>query len=122
MQWNGQVFIDGVLPFGLRSAPLIFTALADALQWVIQKDGARWNFYYIDDFITVGDPKSDECVTNMTRMQRISYELGLPIEEKKTEGPSTCLKFLGIELDTRSMVMRLPDSKLTQLNQALAEW
>ena len=37
LQWNGQVFIDGVLPFGLRSAPLIFTALADALQWVIQK-------------------------------------------------------------------------------------
>ena len=46
--------------------------------------------------------------------------MGLPIEEKKTECPSTCLTFLGIELDTRAMVMRLPDSKLTQLNQALA--
>ena len=122
MQWDGQVFIDGVLPFGLRSAPLIFTAIADALQWVIQNDGARWIFHYIDDFITVGEPESDECVANMTRMQRISYELGLPIEEKKTEGPSTCLTFLGIELDTRAMVMRLPEIKLTQLNQALAEW
>ena len=78
--------------------------------------------HYINDFITVGDPESDECVTNMTRMQRISYELGLPIGEKKTEGPSTCLMFLEIELDTRDMVMHLPDSKLTQLNQALAEW
>ena len=122
MQWDGQVFIDGVLPFGLRSAPLIFTAIADALQWVIQNDGARWIFHYIDDFITVGEPESDKCVANMTRMQRISYELGLPIEEKKTEGPSTCLTFLGIELDTRAMVMRLPEIKLTQLNQALAEW
>ena len=86
---------------------------------MIQKDGAKWIFHYIDDFITVGDPESDECVTNMTTMQRISYELGL--QEKKTEGPSTCLTFLGIELDTRAMVMCLLDSKLTQLNQALAE-
>ena len=65
--------------------PLIFTAIADALQWVIQKDGARWIFHYIDDFITIGEPESDKCVANMTRMQRIPYELGLPIEEKKTE-------------------------------------
>ena len=116
---DGQVFIDGVLPFGLWSAPLIFTAIADALHWVIQKDGARWIFHYIDDFITVGEPESDECVANVTRMQRISYELGLPIEEKMTWGPSTCLTFLGIKLDTRVMVMRLPESKLTL---ALAEW
>ena len=31
MQWEGTVLIDAVLPFGLRSAPLIFTVVADAL-------------------------------------------------------------------------------------------
>ena len=41
MQWEGQIFIDGVLPFGLRSAPLMFTALADALLWVIQQEGTK---------------------------------------------------------------------------------
>lgn len=35
MQWKGEVFVDMVLPFGLRSAPLLFTAVADALQWVM---------------------------------------------------------------------------------------
>ena len=30
--WNGCVYIDRMLPFGLRSAPKIFTAVADALQ------------------------------------------------------------------------------------------
>ena len=29
--WKGKLFVDGALPFGLRSAPKIFTALADAL-------------------------------------------------------------------------------------------
>ena len=31
MKWRDQVFVDKVLPFGLRSTPLIFTALADCL-------------------------------------------------------------------------------------------
>ena len=32
MEWGG-VFVDKTLPFGLRSAPKIFTAVADALEW-----------------------------------------------------------------------------------------
>ena len=32
MQWYGQVYVDGMLPFGLRSAPKIFNAVADALE------------------------------------------------------------------------------------------
>ena len=35
MQWKGQIFINDVLPFGLHSVPLLFTALVGALQWVI---------------------------------------------------------------------------------------
>ena len=50
----------------------------------------------------------------MARMASIAKELGLPIEEKKTEGPSTCITFLGIELDTVAMEMRLPQNKLSQ--------
>ncbi len=32
MQWEGETFVDGTLPFGLRSAPLLFTALGDAVE------------------------------------------------------------------------------------------
>ena len=31
MLWQGETFADATLPFGLRSAPLIFSAIADAL-------------------------------------------------------------------------------------------
>ena len=106
MRWEGQVFIDGVLPFGLQSAPLIFTALADAFEWVLKQEGTRWIFHYIDDFITIVEPDSEECALNMVRIERIPNEVGLPIAEKKTEGPSACLTFLGIELDTRVMEIR----------------
>ena len=34
MMWNGQLYMDTALPFGLRSAPKIFTVVADALQFI----------------------------------------------------------------------------------------
>jgi len=36
MRWQGKVYVDKVLPFGLRSAPIIFTAVADALQFIME--------------------------------------------------------------------------------------
>ena len=32
MIWEGALYIDTALPFGLRSAPKIFTAIADAAE------------------------------------------------------------------------------------------
>ena len=32
MQWREKFYMDTVLPFGLRSAPKIFSAVADALE------------------------------------------------------------------------------------------
>ena len=52
MLWNGNcnLYIDAMLPFGLRSAPKIFTALADVLEWCIAQKGVEHSFHYLDDF------------------------------------------------------------------------
>ena len=39
MEWKGQVFADPMLPFGLRSAPKIFNAVADAVEWYLNSRG-----------------------------------------------------------------------------------
>ena len=39
MAWRGRLYIDTALPFGLRSAPKIFSAVADVLEWVLLRDG-----------------------------------------------------------------------------------
>ena len=52
--------MDAALPFGLRSALLIFSAVGDALQWVMESMGAKWVAHYIDDFVTIGAPDSPE--------------------------------------------------------------
>ena len=44
MVWRGRYFVDCTLPFGLRSAPLIFSAVAEALEWVARSKGAQCLF------------------------------------------------------------------------------
>ena len=48
--------------------------------------------------------------------------LGAPVEPGKSEGPSTTLTVLGIEVDTNLMQLRLPDDKLARLRQSVAAW
>ena len=57
MRWNGQLYVDTVLPFGLHSSPNIFNCIADALQWIAMQRGVSYLDHYLDDFITAGTPK-----------------------------------------------------------------
>jgi len=46
MVWNSQLFIDTVLPFGLRSAPKIISAVADALKWILTQQGVSHSIHF----------------------------------------------------------------------------
>ena len=46
LYWKGAYYVDTRLPFGLRSAPKIFTALADAAQWLICQHGVLHCLHY----------------------------------------------------------------------------
>ena len=115
-----MVFVDKVLPFGLRSAPLIFSAIADALQFMMGQNGVKFADHYIDDFITLGKPNSTECADNVQLMLSTCEKAGVPIEANKSEGTASCITFLGIEIDTVTMELRLPKEKLSQLHQVMS--
>ena len=62
MKWHGQHFVDLVLPFGLRSAPFIFTAIVDLVEWVLGHNyDVTFLCHYLDDFLTFGPPASPVC-------------------------------------------------------------
>ena len=77
---------------------------------------------YVDDFLTMGRVESDECQVNMVLMHQTCQEAGLPLEPSKTQGPCPILTFLGIELDTIGMEMRLPQDKLRKTLDSLIQW
>ncbi len=122
MQWRQQVFLDVALPFGLRSAPKIFSALADALLWSMTCRGIQEGIHYLDDFLFGGRPASDECQVALSTALATCAELGFPVASEKIEGPSSVITFLGIELDTVASEVRLPKTKLQLTVGELERW
>ena len=85
--WGGAMYVDLMLPFGLRSAPKIFSALTDGLEWYLRHLGVRYVFHYLDDFLVVGPLASPECAEALTQLDSACARLGVPIAEHKREGP-----------------------------------
>ena len=119
VKWQSQVYVDKVLPFSLHSAPPIFLAIADALLWIMECRGVSWAIHYVDDFFTIGRPFSDECQRNMDIMHDTCIQAGLPLEPLKTQGPICSINILGTEL---TMEARLPEDKLADMLETLAQW
>ena len=58
MKWDNHIYVDPMLPFGLRSAPKIFNVVADALNWYLHQAGIQYSIHYLVDFIVVMPPGS----------------------------------------------------------------
>ena len=121
MQWRGNVFLDICLPFGLRSAPKIFSAIADALLWIMLQRGVKKAIHYLDDFLIIGASFTD-CHNQLEHALSTCDDLGVPVSLSKLEGPATTLTFLGINIDTIQGELSLPQEKLTRILQLLNKW
>ena len=84
---EGSFYVDPMLPFGLRSAPKIFNAVADALNWYMIQLGIRNVLHYLDDFIVIGPPNSPECGSALPLLKRTCEELKVPLACHKREAP-----------------------------------
>ena len=60
VSWEGETYADCALPFGLRSAPKIFSAVADVISWTLHVAGIPHQLHYLDDFLFLGVPNTDE--------------------------------------------------------------
>ena len=64
----GAFYVDMVLPFGVRSAPHIFTCIADLVEWVAKQNyDVTFLMHYLDDFHTLSPPGSSVCQHNVDR-------------------------------------------------------
>ena len=123
MKGRDTDYVDMVLPFGLRSAPFIFTAIADMVEWTLTNNhGVDFLRHYLDDFLTLGPPDSPVCLNNLRSCLQLCSYLGLPLHPDKLEGPYTTLTILGIELDSVTLQARLPLEKRERVIALLDLW
>ncbi|KAL5494055.1 hypothetical protein EMCRGX_G015325 [Ephydatia muelleri] len=83
MQFEGAIFMDTVLPFGLRYAPKIFNAVANALEWACRNNGVGNMLHYLDDFMVFGAPDSSECADYLMIVRSVFQRLGSQSQNTK---------------------------------------
>ena len=93
----------------------------DALLWILTKKRITKGLHYLDDFVLVAGSR-EEALRQKQAMLSTFENLQVPIEQSKLEGPDTCLTFLGIEIDTDQLQLRLKHKKLVDLKALLAAY
>ena len=122
MRFEAATYMDTILPFELRSAPKLFNAVADALEWVCPERGVSIVIHYLDDFFIIGSPLNAECINNLVSLHADFGDLRVPLAEHKMVGPSTSIVFLGVNLDLINLQLSLPDEKLKELKVLIPSW
>jgi len=120
LQFNNQYYVDKCLPMGLSIAPALFESFSTFIHWLVSfKTGIQTLDHYLDDFIFGSAAGSNNCNMLVSTFEEVCTEMGVPVAVEKSVGPTTVLTFLGLELDTVQMTVRVPAKKVEELLKLL---
>ncbi len=113
IRWQERFYFSVRLTFGCRSSPKIFDMLSEAICWILSNNyDVPYLVHLLDDFLIISPPDSIPAAHLLTT-QTVFSELGIPLAQDKTAGPSTSIEFLGISLDSQKFQASLQKKNLT---------
>ena len=119
---EGEVLFRPVPFLRTEVCPFHLHCLAEAIEWAARQEGVTHTHHYLDDFFVTGAPGSNECGNHLYTLTSLCNHLRVFLAEEKVEGPTTCLEYLGILLDSIALEAWLPPDKLDDIHQALHRW
>lgn len=119
--FNNAYYYDKMLPFGCKISCAIWDRFASFLHWLTQVHAQNLSIlHYLDDFLFCGqDFNSSKKILDTFLL--LCSDLGVPIANEKTVQPTQVLIFLGIEIDTVEMIMKLPIEKIHEIRLKITE-
>lgn len=122
--FDGIFYFDKSMPFGCSIAPKTWELFSTFLEFCVARRSSNTGgkvLHYLDDFLFGGKKETDQCACIMAVFAEKMTLLGVPIASDKTEGPTTKLCFLGLELDTIEMTVRIPMPKVEEIRQKIKD-
>ena len=117
-QWQGEHYRYTCLPFGVTSAPRVFTKVTRPLMAHLRGLGIR-TVIYIDDLLILAKSK-EEAEQHRDIVLSLLQHLGWTINwEKSNLQPSQTCEYLGLIIDSIRSELRIPTTRKQQLRQDL---
>ena len=108
--WKNQIFEYQCIPFGLNTAPWLYTKIMKPVINVLRSKNLT-SVVYLDDWLCFGR-SFEGCAYNTDITRRTLEELGFILNLKKCNlEPSRRCQFLGFILNSESMSLELPEDK-----------
>ena len=120
IKFEGQYFVDIMLPFGSAISCAIFEDIATLVHWIFEQLTGGHFVHYLDDYLWV-HKHYVVCLSMCKAVKRISQDIGLPLAPTKFMGPAQTLEFLGLTIDTVRMAVAIPQDKMSKILQELQE-
>lgn len=120
-KFRGQLFEFTCLPFGLCTAPFVFTKVMKPVLFYL-RDMGLLSTAYLDDILCVGNSHSN-CQTNVQITREVLNRLGFIVnEDKSLQGAQQSCKYLGFVINSIDMTLSLPCEKRIKLLNAITEF
>lgn len=114
--WKDTLLEFTCLPFGLASAPLVFTKILRPVVALLRKQGVRLIIYLDDIPIMAESVEIAKAHANLA--VNLLTSLGFVINHKKSVlNPSQQLEFLGFTVNSVTMTLSLTHDKLRQIRR-----
>jgi hypothetical protein len=117
MCFKSKYYYDRALPQGCGSSCRIFETFSTAIHAILDAQAPNVHcVHMLDDFFLMSEDYAT-CAAHLQMLLHICADIGVPMAPEKTTAPSTNTIFLGVELDTKLRVARLPRDKLEQYSE-----
>ncbi|MCP4244252.1 MAG: hypothetical protein GY772_27210 [bacterium] len=114
---EGRCYRYRALPFGLSSAPRLFSLVLRRVVAGLRAEGHRL-VQYLDDVLALGASRA-ECTVTTNMLRARLRSLGWTLAEEKLSSPSQRVEFLGLLWDAEQGSVSLPPRKLAHLRREL---
>lgn len=117
--WKNQAYEFGCLPFGLSSAPRVFTKLLRPVVSFLRERGVRC-VIYLDDILimnTSREGSQEHTALVVTLLECLGFQVNY---QKSHLVPIQILEFLGFVVDSIKRELRLPKEKVEAIRKEAA--
>ena len=109
---QGYYYYDKCVPMGASSSCQTFERFSDALLHILKSHyQVKHIVKVLDDFLLIGESR-ELCQHALDSFTHLAHRINLPLAAHKTEGPTQCLTFLGIQIDTLKGELSIPQGKI----------